>query len=353
MTQHKRAEDLAKRVEARYGHKSASLGSDAHKLNVIPTGSLALDYALGTGGWPLGHPVEIYGEPDIGKSGILGFGAIRNAQALGKLCALIALEPSFDEAWARKNGVSTDELVIARPNTGEDAFGILLDCINGGADYVVFDSIGALVTAGERDQEEMKSKVGGQASLITDGVKRCLTPCWKNNVGVMFLNQVRDDMKARVSGLVESPGGWALKHSAAIRVHLRSTGPPIKTKVSGDDVIVGRELVTTIKRNKLSEGSNRKAQFIYYQMATEDHPVGIDQTSDVIATGMRTGVIEQAGAWYRHNSFPDEKGFRGKASVQEFFETNPAAVGAIRDEVMAEMFRQQNEKPELKVADGG
>lgn len=357
MTQQKRAEELAKLVERRYGHKAATLGSEAYKLNVIPTGSLALDYALGTGGWPLGHPVEVFGPPDIGKSSVLGFSAIKHAQANDKLCALIALEPGFDESWAQKNGVNTERLVIARPDTGEDAFSMLMDCITGGADFVVFDSIGALVTEAETEQDEMKSRVGGQSKLITDGVKRALMPAWKNNVGIMYLNQVRDDMKARIAGQVESPGGWALKHSAAIRVHLKSTGSPLKAKVKGEDdpVIIGRELVALVKRNKMSEGSNRKAQFTYYQMETDDTKIGIDQAADTIAMGMRTGVIEKNGGWYKHSSFKKAAGLQGKPGVQAFFEEHPEAIATIRQEVLDVMFKKQTEKkqkPHLEVVDG-
>lgn len=357
MNNDRRADALASAIESKFGHKSASLGSHSYKLDVIPTGSLALDYALGTGGWPLGHPVEVFGPPDIGKSSCIGLSAIRNAQARDKLCLLIALEPGFDPEWARKNGVDTDALVIGRPDSGEDAFSMLYSAVatDARADFIVFDSIGAVVSQVEQN-EDAKSRVGGQSKLITDGVKRILMPAHKNNVGIIFLNQIRDDMNARIPGVVKSPGGHALEHSVAMRVQMKSTGLPLKAKIEGDDVVIGRELVAIIRRNKMSEGSARKAQFTYFQMATQDNPVGIDETADIIATAMRCGVIEKAGGWYKHPMFPDGK-LQGKQKVSEFFAENANVVGKIRDAVIEQMFAKQaekkNTKPELEIIDGG
>lgn len=357
MTDIKRADALTKALESKFGHKSASLGSETVKLDVIPTGSLALDYALGTGGWPLRHPVEVFGPPDIGKSSVIGFNAVRSAQALGKLCVWIALEPGFDPEWAMKNGVDPESLIIARPNTGEDAFAILYTVVAGDtpADFVVFDSIGAIVSQVEQNEDDTKSRVGGQSKLITDGIKRCLMPVYKNNIGLILLNQIRDVIGARVSGVVESPGGHALKHSCAVRVQLKSTGKPITARVKGeeDPVVIGRELVGVIQRNKLSEGTKRKAQFTYYQMETESNRVGIDLVEDVLATGIRTGVIKKSGSFYTHSTFGQ---VHGKEPIRIHFDEHPESVGKIRDEVMRHMIEQlakkKDTKPELEVIDG-
>lgn len=354
-----KAEQEAARLERKYGLKSGSTGDEKFKLNVVPTGSLALDYALGTGGWPLGHPVEVFGPPDIGKSSVIGFNAIRSAQKMGLFCGIIALEPGFDGDWAIKNGVDPELLVVARPNNGEEAFEMMYEWVADDiVDFIVFDSIGAVITASELAQDEMKSKVGGQSKLITDGVKRALVPCWKNNKGIILLNQVRDDMKSRIPGQVESPGGHALKHTCAIRVQLKPSGPAFKAKVDGEDIVIGRTMVAIIKRNKLSEGSNRRAEFDYYQMETDSNMVGIDVGKDVIATGIRTRVIEKAGAWFRHDTFPgDKKQLQGKDAVNEFLLNNNAALETIRQEVFAVMLKKQQEakntRPSLEVvADG-
>lgn len=346
------------RLGQKYGHQVASLGSESIQLDVIPTGSLALDYALGTGGWPRRSVIEIFGQPDIGKSSVLGMNAIRNADEQGLLPALIALEPHVDAEWIAKNGVDPEKLVIIRPDNGEEAFALLYDCVAGPnhADLVVFDSIGAVLSSSET-AEDGKAKQGGQSGLITWGTKRILMPAWKNNVCVIMLNQQRDDMKARIPGQVESPGGWALKHSASIRVHLKFGRERYTEKIDGDDVVVGRQLVAVMKRNKHSEGSNKKATFDYYQMETEEMNVGIDATADVLATGIRTGVIQKAGAWYKHPSFPDPGRLQGKNGVATFLADHPEAVKQIRQEVLGVMLVKQGEvkevKPDLKAVDGG
>lgn len=329
------------RLEQKFGHKAASLGSTEYRLKVVPTGSLALDYALGTGGWPLGHPVEVFGAPDIGKSSVIGFSAIRSAQAMGMLCGIIALEPGFDKDWAIKNGVDPEGVIVARPNTGEEGFEILHDWAQGDIiDFMVFDSIGAVVSETDR-KEEAKSRVGGQAKLITDGVKRILTPTWKNSKGLIFLNQQRADMQSKIPGMVESPGGNAVHHSAAIRIHLKSTGSPFKTRVDGEDVVVGRTLVAVIKRNKLSEGTGKRAEFDFYSADSDESTVGIDMAKDVLSTAIRTGVIEKAGGYYRHPAFPgDKKQLQGKDAVYDYLTENKKAVASIRIEVLNKMQQQ-------------
>ncbi len=334
----------AARLEQKYGHKTGAIGSESFKLNVVPTGSLALDYALGTGGWPLGHPVEVFGAPDIGKSSVIGFNAIKSAQKQGLLCGIIALEPGFDEEWAFKNGVDPETVIIARPDHGEIGFEILHEWVQDDiVDFIVFDSIGAVVTEGER-KEGAAVKVGGQSPLITAGVKRILMPAWKHNKGIILLNQQRDDMKSRIPGQKESPGGNALHHSAAIRVHLKATGKPVKARVEGDDVVVGNTLVAVIKRNKLSEGSSKRAEFDFYQMDSDEGPVGIDIGKDVVSTAIRTGVIAKAGAYYRHESFPGAKHqIQSKDATYEYLLSHPETIEQIRKEVIDAMFVKQGE----------
>jgi recombination protein RecA len=350
VTKSKAAAEAA-RLEQKFGHKTGSIGSAEFKLNVVPTGSLALDYALGTGGWPLGYPCEVFGAPDIGKSSVIGLSAIRNAQAMGLLCGIVALEPGFDKAWAIKNGVDPEGVIVARPDNGEDAFEILHDWCQGDiVDFILFDSIGAVVSEIDR-KEGAKSRVGGQAKLITDGVKKILTPTWRNNKGLIFLNQQRDDMKAKIPGLVESPGGHALHHSASIRVHLKSKDAPIKVKIEGEDVVVGRTLVAVIKRNKLSEGTGKRAEFDYYSADSDESVVGIDAPKDIVATAIRTSVIEKAGAYYRHPSFPGEKHqFQGKDPVYDYLTDDSSAksVATIRNEVLDKMQTVLAKKQEQK-----
>lgn len=330
----------AERLQQKYGAKAADTGAAEYNLGVTSTGVLALDYALGVGGWPEGHPVMIFGPPDIGKSSSLGLAAVREAQKAGKLCGIVALEPSFDAEWAYKHGVDPELVVIRRPDTGEEAFETLIEWVNGDIiDFILFDSIGAVVSEVER-QEGAKSRVGGQAKLITDGTKRILMPCWKNNKTVVFLNQIRDDMSARVPGMVKPPGGHGQEHIAAIIIQLKPGKDRYTAKIDGEDVLIGRKIVAVVKRNKLAEGTNQKALFDFYQKEVEGEPFGIDIAADVIATGIKTGVIRKGGAWYYHDAFPDGK-LQGKNGVAGFIEANPAVVDTIRAGVLTKMFEVQ------------
>jgi recombination protein RecA len=345
-----RAKAAAGDLEKQYGLNSGATGRFDRKLNVVPTGSIALDYALGTGGWPLGHPVEVFGPPDIGKSSIIGFSAIRQAQKMGMVAGIVAIEPGFDPDWAAKNGVDLDTLVVSWPNDGQEAFNVLFDWMNGDTvDYVVFDSIGAILRPSEAEVNG-KPNQGGQSGLITWGVKRTLMPCWKRNKGLMYLNQIRDDMKAQMSGVYDSPGGHALKHSCAIRVQLRPGKDRFNVKDAGDDVMIGRSIVAVIKRNKLSEGTGKRAIFDFYSMETENgsFPFGIDQTTDVINTGKRTGVITLGGSWYYHELFPDGK-LQGEDKVRDHLVRNPDHVNTIRTEILSVMLKRRKSDQEETV----
>lgn len=338
----------AKRLEQKFGHKAGAIGSTAEKLDVIPTGILALDYALGTGGWPRGQVVEVFGPPDIGKSSVLGFSAIRNAQARGMLCGIVAMEPNFDPQWAYKNGVEPETVVIGRPNNGEEAFAMLHDWVRGDSpvDFILFDSIGAVLKQIEigDEKKEGKPNQGGQSNLITWGIKAALMPVWKNRKSVMLLNQVRDNMKSPIPGQVESPGGWALKHSATMRVQLKPAGGAIEKGSGENKVMIGQKLVAVVQRNKMNEGSRRRAEFYFYQMNTEDHPLGIDMPEDVRNTAIRTQVIKRAGGYYSHPSFPGEKHqIQSKESVDEFLLENPDAVETIRNDVIHAMLVKEAE----------
>lgn len=340
------------RLQKRYGARAASIGSERIPLDVVPTGSLALDYALGTGGWPRGHPVEVYGPDDIGKSSVVGFNAMKSAIAQGLYCGLILLEPGFDANWAERNGVDTSRVAITRPDSGEEAFSILTEWVMGDIiDFVLFDSIGALlrdteniVAADKKDGNKTPTpNAGGASMLMTWGVKNCLMPTFKNNKCVIFLNQVREDFGSRRAGTLKPYGAKAMRHACAVRVQLTTaSGGFIQEKVDGEDkVLVGRKLVAQIKRNKLSEGSDKRAEFSYYMLETEEHGLGIDTASDVVATAIRTQVIEGTG-YYRHPTFPGKKNqIQGKEAVGEYLLKHPDALEQVREEVLGVMLKRQ------------
>lgn len=343
------ADDIAKRFERKYGHKAAASGRFQPHQGVTPTGILSLDYALGTGGWPEGTIVEVFGPPDIGKSSIVGLNGVIEAQKLGKMCGLVALEPGFDPKWAEKHGVDLDKLVIIWPDDGEQAFNALYDMVmDDDIQFIVFDSIGAVLRPSEAGDKGKPSQ-GGQSALITWGVKRIATPAWKRKKTVVLLNQIRDDMNSRIPGMVESPGGHALKHLAEIRIQLKPGRDRYTVKIDGEDVIVGRSIVAIIKRTKKDEGSNKRAVFDFYSMETEEYPFGVDKTADILNTGKRTGAIKTGGGgWYMHPAFPNGK-IRGQDEVSKFFEDNPDVVNLVKDEVLQVMDERKITKPTFTV----
>lgn len=329
---------LAASLQKSYGAEAAAMGGLQKALRTIPTGSMALDYELGIGGWPLGKLVGVFGPRDIGKSSMIGLNAAKNAQAMELNVAWIALEP-FSEEWARKNGVDPDNMLIAYPTTGEEAFAIALKCIQSGAvDLLVFDSIGAVLSASEMD-EDGKPRQGGQAGLITWFCKGASPAAYRNDCCVILLNQIRDNMKSRIPGVVQQPGGHALEHMESVIVQLKRGKTSYTIKENGTDVIIGAEVVAHILRNKESQGTNKKAVFDYFHTETEEYPFGIDQFTDIINTAKRTGVIKQAGAYY---DLPNGKRLQGQKAVAEYLEQNPAELIEVREKVLEAMIARNS-----------
>jgi RecA/RadA recombinase len=347
----KRLERLAAtrdQMRQSYGGKAAYLASEmTYARDAISTGWLMLDYVLGIGGVATNHQTEVFGKNDIGKSSLVGLGTLRSAQAMGKLVAIVALEPSFDPQYAEKHGLDLERALILYPDDGVQAFemthGLVTGKETGGipvVDYVMFDSIGAVLR--EEEAEKGTPSAYGASQLITSATKANLMPCFKNNVGVMYINQVRADTKARVTGLYDSPGGEALKHNVMQRIQIGPNGSPYRLNVDGSkNVIVGGPLKATVKRNKLAEGSGQVAECDFYHKEVEGLPFGIDTTKDVIATAMMAGVFNKSGAWYSHPSFPaDKKGehkLQGAPAIDAFFKEHPQSIEAIRADVLAVM----------------
>jgi len=338
---------LVSSLQKSFGQNSARKGGLQRALRSVPTGSLALDFELGTGGWPLGYLCGVFGPRDIGKSSMVGFNAIRNAQAMGLNCAYIAVEPAGSEnweAWATLNGVNVDELLLTWPETGEEAFEMLLKILRSEVvDFVVFDSIGAILGEGEL-KEDGKARQGGQSSLISWGVKAAAPLAFKNDVGVLLFNQVRHLMSPGVRGTVyKQPGGEALEHSEAIIVQLKRGKAKYTVKDNGNDVTIGGEIVADIRRNKLSQGTGKRAAFDYYHTQADGYPFGIDADSDVVNTAVRTGVIERAGSFYR---LPDGTQHQGMTKVGEHMAANPEAFAQVREGVLQAMLaRGQTANP--------
>lgn len=328
---------LAGDLEKSFGKQAVGLGGLQRSLNAISSGSLALDYELGIGGWPLGHIFGIFGQRDIGKSTVLGFSAIRNAQAMGLNCAIIAVEPNFDPEWAAKHGIDVDNLLVGYPLNGEEAFEMLHMLIRSGCvDFIEFDSVGALVSEVE-SKEGGVARVGGQAQLITWGLKVAAPLAYRNNVGIMMLNQIRDDMKAMYGGAYKQPGGHALEHFESIIVQLKKGADRYTIKQAGQEVQVGQQLVAHILRNKMSEGSGRRAVFDFFSAETDEYPFGIDVVSDTINTAKRVGILKtrsDKSSWY---DLPDGSSHNGYKAVSDHLRKEPLLMDLIREQVLRAM----------------
>lgn len=346
MTKKVDLEAIVAKQRGKYGAKAAFVGNTQFEYKVVPTGIMALDYALGIGGWARGHIVEVYGAPNIGKTTIFGYSAIAQAQKLGLQCGIINVEPRYDASWVARNGVDVDNLVVNFPDNGEEAFEMLRDWTSDPDqpfDFILFDSLGALST--EKDlQPEAKIQFGGQSKLITEGIKRIVMSAWKNEVGIMFINQQRDDVDSSISGLVDSPGGWAAKHAAMYRIHVRPGANRYHAVIDGDKRMVGRELVANIKKSAAGDSLGAQPRFDWYFQEVEGMPFGLDVATDVLNTGLKTKVIEGTG-WYRHPTFPGGK-LQGKPAIAKFLKEHPEAVPVIREDVLKVMKRKREEQQE-------
>jgi RecA/RadA recombinase len=342
------AQEQAAKINQRYGQKTAFVGTNPYATKSIPSPSLLFDYMSGIGGLPDNAPVEVFGAPSIGKTAVFGYSAIRNAQAMGKLTGCICLEPTYDDDWVIKNGINPEYNVVAYPDNLDEAFEIYFDWVFAGIiDYILFDSLVGAAT--ERDMEEGKTaQPGGLAKTITYNLQRTVMRQAKNGVGSMFINQQRDDTKARIPGMVDSPGGWALKHLAVMRVHLKPGKERYMMKIDGQDVMVGRELTAVFKKAKTHGALGKSAKFDFFAVDTNgEYPFGTDIAKDVIAAGMIAKVIESKGAWYYHDSFPGGK-LNGKKAVGEFLADKPEVLDTIRTNVLDAMVAKKIERAKLE-----
>lgn len=342
------AQEQASKINNKYGQKTAWVGNNPYATKSIPSPSLMFDFVSGLGGLPDNAPVEVFGGPSIGKSTIMGLHTLANAQAMGKLTGVIALEPTYADDWALMNGVNPEYNVVTYPDNLDEAFEIYHEWVYGNVlDYILFDSL--VGATSEPDMEEgAKARPGGQAKTITWNLQRTVMRQAKNGIGSMFINQQRDDQKARIAGMVESPGGWALKHLALMRIHLKPGKDRYMMKIDGEDKMVGRQVVASFKKAKAHNALNSTARFDFYHVDTQgEYPFGVDVAKDVIATAKLAKVFESSGAWLKHKTFPGGK-LNGQKAVGEFLADKPEALQQIRSEVLDVMVERKIQKAKLE-----
>jgi recombination protein RecA len=263
-------------------------GQEVTAVEVISTGSLALDTALGIGGFPRGRIIEIYGPESSGKT-TLTLHAIAEAQARGGICAFIDAEHALDTGYARRLGVHLDDLLISQPDCGEQALEIVDTLVRTGAvDLIVVDSVAALTPRAEIEGEMGESHMGLQARLMSQALRKLTGAVARTRTSVIFINQLRMKIGLVFGNPETTTGGNALKFYASVRLDIRK-GKPIK---SGEEV-VGAEVKVKVVKNKLAPPFREAGFEILYGS-------GVNKMTELIDTGERLGLVSKTGAWYAY-----------------------------------------------------
>ncbi len=287
-------------------------------IEVIPTGSIALDLALGIGGLPRGRVIEIYGPESSGKTTV-ALHAVANAQAAGGVAAFIDAEHALDPEYARALGVDTDALLVSQPDTGEQALEIADMLIRSGAlDIIVIDSVAALVPRAEIEGEMGDSHVGLQARLMSQALRKITGALSNSGTTAIFINQLREKIGVMFGSPETTTGGKALKFYASVRLDVRR----IETLKDGGDAVGNRTRVKVVK-NKVAPPFKQAEFDIVYG-------TGISREGSLIDVGVDQAIIRKSGAWYTYEG--DQLG-QGKENVRSFLRDNPDLADEIEKKI--------------------
>ena len=302
-----------------------SLGqhSAAREISIVPTGALALDIALGTGGVPRGRIIEIFGPESSGKS-TLATHIVANAQKLGGTCAYIDAEHALDPAYAGKIGVDINSLLISQPDSGEEALNIVEMLARSNAvDVIVVDSVAALLPKAELEGEIGDSFMGLQARMMSQALRKLTAALSKSNTLCIFINQVREKIGIVYGNPETTTGGRALKFYSSVRLEIRRTGS-IKT---ADGAEVGNRVKVKVVKNKVA-APFKVAEFdILFNE-------GISRTSTVIDLGSEMGIIDKKGAWF---SYKGERLGQGREAVREELKAKPALLDELEGLILQKL----------------
>ncbi len=307
-------------IEKQYG-KGSIMKMDAEAIkdiDVVSTGSLGLDLALGVGGLPRGRVVEIYGPESSGKT-TLTLQVIAEVQKLGGTAAFIDAENALDVTYAAKLGVQTADLLISQPDTGEQALEIADMLVRSGAvDVIVVDSVAALTPKAEIEGEMGEPQMGLQARLMSQALRKLTSNIKRTNTLVIFINQIRMKIGVMFGNPETTTGGNALKFYASVRMDIRRIG-----SIKKGDEVMGSETRVKVVKNKVAPPF-RQAEFdIMYGE-------GISREGEILEIGVNVGVLEKSGAWYIHNG--DRLG-QGKDNSRDFLKENPALAREIEAKI--------------------
>ena len=323
------------RIEKAYGRGAIMKMGDevVAKVDVIPSGSVALNSALGVGGYPRGRIIEIFGPESSGKT-TLAIHAIAEAQKLGGIAAIIDAEHAFDRFYAEKLGVDINNLLISQPDNGEQALEIVEQLIRSAAvDIIVVDSVAALTPKSEIEGEMGERNMGLQARLMSQAMRKLTGTIARTNTTCIFINQLRDKIGQMFGPTETTTGGNALKFYSSVRLDIRSRS----TLKEGDNVL-GRHTVVKVVKNKVAPPF-RRAEFDI--MFGE----GISRSSELIDLGVELNIIVKSGSWFSYNG---TKLAQGRESAKRMLEDNPELADEIEkliSEALAEPSADKKKKP--------
>src|SRR6516164_5973826 len=312
-------------IEKQFGKGSVMRMADgeiAEEVQVVSTGSLGLDIALGVGGLPRGRVVEIYGPESSGKT-TLTLQAIAEMQKLGGTCAFIDAEHALDVVYAQKLGVNLSDLLISQPDTGEQALEITDALVrSGGVDILVIDSVAALTPKAEIEGEMGDALPGLQARLMSQALRKLTATIKKTNCMVIFINQIRMKIGVMFGNPETTTGGNALKFYASVRLDIRRIG-----SIKKGEEVIGNETKVKVVKNKVSPPFKTAEFDILYGE-------GISREGEIIDMGVEAKVLEKSGAWY---AYEGEKIGQGKDNAREFLKENPELAIEIENKVRSSL----------------
>lgn len=322
MDKNKALDSALAQIEKAFGKGSImKLGAhEALQVEVIPTGSLGLDLALGVGGIPKGRVVEIFGPESSGKT-TLTLHVVAECQKMGGTCAFIDAEHALDPVYAKKLGVNIDELVISQPDTGEQALEIADTLVRSGAiDLVIIDSVAALVPKAELEGEMGDSHMGLQARLMSQALRKLTGSISRTNCTVIFINQIRQKIGVMFGNPETTTGGNALKFYASVRIDIRRIGA-IKDK----EEVIGNQTRIKIVKNKVAPPFRVVDSEILYGE-------GFSKTGELIELGVKIGLVEKAGSWF---SYKGQRIGQGKENARQYLKDNPDTAAEIEKAIRA------------------
>ncbi|MCC6994298.1 MAG: recombinase RecA [Deltaproteobacteria bacterium] len=328
-------------IEKQFGKGAIMrLGNEvlAPEVQVVPTGSLALDIALGCGGLPRGRIIEIYGPESSGKTTLM-LHLVAEAQKRGGICAYIDAEHALDVAYARKLGVRTDDLLVSQPDCGEQALEIADMLVRSGAiDVIVIDSVAALVPKAELEGDMGDAHMGVQARLMSQALRKLTATIAKSNTMVAFINQIRMKIGVMFGNPETTTGGNALKFYASVRMDIRRVGA-----IKQAETVVGNRTRVKVVKNKLAPPFREVEFDIMFGQ-------GISKEGDILDLGVETNIVEKSGAWF---AFDGERIGQGRENAKDFLKEHPEVAQNIERKVLAHFSIARAGDPPLPAAGTG